>query len=263
MNASFRQFPWILAMLAGCGAQPPAAPHAPAPPSTIAVASPEAVGREVADDPEVAALVTRYRATLGERLSETVATASAEITPSGEPSNALGVLVADEMLAHLAAMPGMTVDCFVTNDGGLRAPIYPGPVQLKHVFEVMPFDNELVVLEIDGAGLQRIADTIAKKNGEPVAGLRMLIDPTIPRATEVAVGGQPLDPARTYHVGTTDYLAESGWLSDLAKGHPLARTGILMRDAIIARFRARGPAGAPLAPAIDDRIRLVPKEQKP
>jgi 2',3'-cyclic-nucleotide 2'-phosphodiesterase (5'-nucleotidase family) len=263
MNVSFRQFPWILAMLAGCGAQPPAAPYAPAPPSSIAVASPEAVGREVADDPEVAALVARYRGTLGERLSETVATASAEITPSGEPSNALGVLVADEMLAHLAATPGLSVDCFVTNDGGLRAPLYPGPVQLKHVFEVMPFDNELVVLEIDGAGLQRIADAIAKKNGEPVAGLRMLIDPAVPVATEVTVGGRPLEPTRTYHVGTTDYLAESGWLSDLAKGHPLAHTGILMRDAIIARFRLRGPAGAPLAPAVDDRIRLVPKEQKP
>jgi 2',3'-cyclic-nucleotide 2'-phosphodiesterase (5'-nucleotidase family) len=263
MNAPFRQFPWILAMLAGCGAQAPLAPRAPAPPSAIAVASPEAVGKGVADDPEVATVVARYRATLGERLSETVATASAEISPSGEPSNALGVLVADEMFAHLASVPGVSVDCFITNDGGLRAPLYPGPVQLKHVFEVMPFDNELVVLEIDGQGLQKIADTIAKKNGEPVAGLRMVIDPAVPVATEVTIGGRPLEPARTYHVGTTDYLAESGWLSDVAKGHPLSRTGILMRDAIIARFRVRSAGGAPLAPGVDDRIRLAPKEPKP
>lgn len=243
-----------LALLAlGCAGAPPG--PAASPPD-VRVEAPRAIGSNAPEDPAVAAIVGRYKATLGERLSAVVATASADIGLVGEPSNPLGVLVADEMLLHLRGLDAGPVDCFISNDGGLRAPLYAGPVQLKHVFELMPFDNELVVVTVDGVTLQRIGDTIAKKNGEPVAGLRLHIAPAAAKATNIEVGGKPLVADATYHVGTSDYLADSGWMSELVKGRPVKRTGILMRDAITARFKARGDANTPLAPLVDDRIQV-------
>ena len=220
--------------------------------------SPLPLGADVPEDPAVAQIVGHYRDLLGARLSAQVGVAAADIVPSGEPSNPLGILVADEMLALLRTQNGLSVDCFITNDGGLRAPIYAGAIQLKHVYEVMPFDNELVVIEMDGATLQMVANLIAKKNGEPEAGLRMAIDPSAGEASDVQVGGVPLDPAKIYHVGTTDYLADSGWLSALVSKLPTNHTSILMRDAIIQQLRARPAGSPPLAPPMDDRIRLKP-----
>lgn len=266
MRGSRLSIPLILAALAACGGPPgpvvtaPGGPaRAPSPPARIAGSSPHALGSGAPVDPQVAAIVERYKTELGSKLSVPLIQATADISPDGEPSNALGLLVADEMLAFLQARPGEAVDCFVTNDGGLRAPLYAGTVQLSHVYEVMPFDNELVIVEMDAPTLQRLADQVAKKKGEPVAGLRLAIDPAAGRATEVRIQGREVDPARRYRVGTTDYLADSGWLSDIVKGQTIIRTGILMRDAIVQRFEVRAQAGGALAPALDDRIRVVPE----
>jgi hypothetical protein len=265
MRARRRLFPWILAALAGCGGAPatPVPDHPPsaqaataAPPSAFG-RPPRALGADAPEAADVSAIVGRYRDELGAKLSVPVGRAEADITPTGEPSNALGQLVADEMLAHLRSMPEHTVDLFVTNDGGLRTPLYGGQILLRHVYEVMPFDNELVVLELDGATVQRILDLVARKGGEPLAGARLVIDPTAGRAHEVTVNARPLDPSARYRLGTTDYLADSGWLHEVVDGLPVTRTGILMRDAIVTRLRERDARGEVLRPVVDDRIRLV------
>jgi hypothetical protein len=266
MRGGQRFFPWILAALAGCGGLPGPPPSTPPPVTpplaqiapSIAGSRPRALDAQSPEATDVGAIVSRYRDALGVQLSVPVARAEADISPSGEPSNALGQLVADEMLAHLRAGPDTPVDLFVTNDGGLRTPLFGGQILLRHVFEVMPFDNELVIVEVDGATLQRVFDLIAQKGGEPLAGARVEIDPQSGRATNVEVGGRPVDPRGRYRLGTTDYLAESGWLHAAVDGRPLSRTGILMRDAIVTRLRARDARGEILRPAIDDRIRIAP-----
>jgi len=240
-------------LLAGCGARPLVRP-------TVTVPAPQRLDDAVAESPEVRAVVERYKAQLGERLSARLATAAGDFSTEGGPNNTLGILVADETLAWFATNTGgesPAVQCFVTNNGGLRAPLYAGEVRLSHVYEVMPFDNELVVLTLSGAQLQRIAVEIARKGGEPVAGLRFELVGAgdAAEAKGVSVAGQALDPDTTYQVGTTDYLAESGWLSGLVKGAPMRRTGALMRDVIADRLRAIDARGAQLEPKMDDRIR--------
>jgi len=265
MRAGRRFFPFILAVLAGCGGSPgPAVPPLPAAvppvrtPISTSSGSPSAIGSAVSDAVDVAAIVARYRDELGTKLSVPIARAESDISPTGEPSNALGQFVADEMLAYLAAAPDRTADLFITNDGGLRTPLYGGQILLRHVYEVMPFDNELVIIEVEGAALARIFDLVAKKGGEPVAGARFMIDPAAGRATEAEIAGQPLDLTRRYRLGTTDYLAESGWLHAAVDGLPIIRTGILMRDAIVDGLRARDARGEVLRPSLDDRIRIAP-----
>jgi len=270
MRAGQRFFPFILAALAGCGGSPPlpapslstAQPPSRTPPS-ISSASPTALSAEVPEAADVGDIVARYRDELGAKLSVPVARAESDITPTGEPSNALGQLVADEMLAYLKAAPERSADLFITNDGGLRTPLYGGQILLRHVYEVMPFDNELVIIELDGTTLGRIFDLVAQKGGEPIAGARLLIDPVAGRATGVEIAGHPLEAARRYRLGTTDYLAESGWLHAAVDGLPILRTGILMRDAIVEGLRARDARGEVVRPAVDDRIRLAPGASSP
>lgn len=239
-------------LLLGCGAAPPVRP-------VVIVPAPQRLDDALRESPEVRAVVERYKAQLGERLSVRLAVAAGDFSTEGGPSNTLGVLIADETLAWFAANSGTEappVQCFITNNGGLRAPLYAGEVKLSHVYEVMPFDNELVVLSLSGAQLLRVAAEIARKGGEPVAGLRFLIDGSgdTAEAKNLHVAGQALDLAATYQVGTTDYLAESGWLSGLVQGAPMRRTGALMRDVIAERLKLVDAQGAQLQPKVDDRI---------
>jgi len=242
-------------LLLGCGAHLPVRP-------ALSVPAPQRLDATMPESAEVRAVVERYKAQLGERLSARLAVAAGDFSTEGGPSNALGVLVADETLAWFVTNTGPespAVQCFVTNNGGLRAPLYAGEVKLSHVYEVMPFDNELVVLTLSGAQLLRVAVEIARKGGEPVAGVRFEIHGSgdTAEAKNVFVASQPLDPAATYQVGTTDYLAESGWLSGLVKGAPMRRTGALMRDVIAERLKAVDAQGVQLQPKVDDRIQKV------
>jgi 2',3'-cyclic-nucleotide 2'-phosphodiesterase (5'-nucleotidase family) len=245
--------------LAACGGANERNVALPASPPSIAGAMPVRVDGTLEEAPAVSAIVTRYREQLGEKLSVRLVDARAEIAAVGEPSNPLGLLVADEILTWLRAHAGTepAPECFITNDGGLRAPLYAGEVRLTHVYEVMPFDNELVIIELSGERVQAMAVEIARKGGEPIAGLRLRLDSVsaeAPAAVVLEVGGVPFDPQRVYRVATTDYLAESGWLSDVVKGLPIRRTGVLMRDALAERFKQRAAEGRPLEPYTDDRI---------
>jgi 2',3'-cyclic-nucleotide 2'-phosphodiesterase (5'-nucleotidase family) len=65
---------------------------------------------------------------------------------------------------------------------------------------------------------------------------------------EVAVGGAPLDPARSYTVATTDYLARGGdGYAALQNGTPVvdAAAAPLLANLVMDYLLARGEAAPP------------------
>ncbi len=195
--------------------------------------------REGPENAEVAALVKKYSAMLGETLNEQIAVAAEDITMKGEPQNALGIFAADLLFKYmqdeLKATNQPPIDGFVTNDGGLRVNLYRGPIRIKHIYELMPFDNALVVVTVTGLELQHICDTIAAHNGEPVSNISFTIDQN--QAYNIKVNGEPLDLKKTYRIATSDYLAESGYVKKSLGKVQMTQTGYLMRDAIIEGLR--------------------------
>ena len=65
------------------------------------------------------------------------------------------------------------VDMAVVNIGGMRCNWGAGDITFRHVFELMPFDNELVVLTMSGKEIIALCDVFAHSGGQGVAGLRM------------------------------------------------------------------------------------------
>src|SRR5690606_18308907 len=92
--------------------------------------------------------------------------------------------------------------------GGLRIELQRGDITIGNLFELMPFENELVLLELSGRNVQQLADFIAATGGQPVSGLRMKISDG--KATDIVVAGKPLKLSRTYKLITYDYLANGG-----------------------------------------------------
>lgn len=96
------------------------------------------------------------------------------------------------------------VDLAVVNMGGMRCEWPEGPVTRQSVFELMPFDNRLVVLTLRGNDILDLCQSFADTGGQGVAGLRMkAVDGKL---AEVTIGGEFIDPQGLYTIATSDYL---------------------------------------------------------
>ncbi len=237
--------PVLLLMLAVMATAPAWAPLLPAPrlPAPLAQQAAETSLAERVD-----ALIAPYRARMEAQMGEVLAHSPLEMR-TGRPEGLLGALAADIILDAARAASGLPVSVCVLNNGGLRAPLPAGPVTLGQVYEIMPFDNEIVVLELSAEQVRILADQIAARGGEPVAGLTFQLSGE--RAESVRVEGRPL-AEKAYWVATNSYLAQGGGGMPVLwepQGRPVL-TGVLIRDALIEAFRRAGASGPTPAAAV-------------
>ncbi|MBR3566346.1 MAG: 5'-nucleotidase C-terminal domain-containing protein [Paludibacteraceae bacterium] len=100
---------------------------------------------------------------------------------------------------------GMAIDAAVVNLGGLRCDIPQGNVTMRSIFSLMPFDNELVVVTMEGKDILDLCNTFAHRGGEGISGIRMTINGE--KAEDVTINGKPVVPEAVYYVATSDYLS--------------------------------------------------------
>jgi len=128
----------------------------------------------------------------------------------------------------------------ILNNGGLRTSLPKGDVTRGKIYEIMPFDNELVIVKISEDKMQELFLYIlnksiikdSRKAGVPVSGLRMLINNN--KIGNIFIGIKQYNKKYTYSILTTDYLARGGDGMDFFKDAiDIKQTGLLLRDVII------------------------------
>ncbi len=220
-------------------------------------------GRPVAPDPAALALLERVAGEAGS-LCEALGCADTKLLRDKRAESTVGDLVADALRAAFT-----DADLAVANAGGLRADLPAGPIRREHVFSLMPFDNRLLAVEMTGAQVRmmlRIGSS-GKDGLLQVSGASYAFDPSRTggsdldgdgevedwerdRLCDVRVGGEPLDPVRTYRVVVADFLHDGGdHLGPAFTGTRVLGEGPLVRDAIEAWVKA---APACLSSAILD-----------
>ena len=129
------------------------------------------------------------------------------------------------------------VDMAVMNMGGMRCQWQKGPITQGNVFELMPFDNQLVVLTLKGEDILALCQSFVTYGAQGVAGLRMTaVDGQL---ADVTIGGKPLDVHALYTVATSDYLAGGTDHMDALKNHvDYWNSGLLVRDLYVQSVKA-------------------------
>ena len=112
----------------------------------------------------------------------------------------------DALLSKARELCPNSVDAAVVNIGGMRCNWGAGDITFRHVFELMPFDNELVVLTMPGKELLALCQFFAKGGGEGIAGMTMKAEKG--QLQYAKVNGQDIQPDTLYTVATSDYLSQ-------------------------------------------------------
>ncbi|MCK9413097.1 MAG: 5'-nucleotidase C-terminal domain-containing protein [Prolixibacteraceae bacterium] len=149
--------------------------------------------------------------------------------------------------------PKIKIDVSMINRGGLRVPLPKGEIKTMTMFELMPFENEIVFLKLSGEVMLEFVNHLAERGGEGVGGLRFGIKAG--KAFRPEIGGKPLDTAQSYWLVTSDYIANGGDGSEiLAKASERIDTGIKARDMFIGYFKRMGKEGKTVTAKADGRI---------
>jgi 2',3'-cyclic-nucleotide 2'-phosphodiesterase (5'-nucleotidase family) len=199
--------------------------------------------------------ISPYRDKMQGEMSAVIAESETALEKSS-PEGKLGDFVADACMreAYKLYYPsdGKQIDFAFFNNGGLRRALPQGKITRGDVFELMPFENELVVLHLDGNDVKKIFNFIAAKNGAPVSGTRFRI--LGKTATDIFIQGQKLDTARTYKALTSDYIANGGESFDFLVNVPRDYVNLKVRDAIMQDLTAAGKENKKLSVNLDGRI---------
>lgn len=207
-------------------------------------------------DPDMEAIIAPYRASLDSVMNE-VLNYSERPLYKGQPESPLGNLMADLCYSkaneYYQPEDGVYAHLCVLNNGGIRSTIPEGEVTLGRVYELMPFENELVVLTLSGKATLDLFGYINASEGVPLANAQLRLTGDGPR--DITIGGIPLDTTLTYKVITSDYLANGGdQMSFFANPENYEVVGLKLRDAIIEYFKEEFAAGRSINAFEDGRI---------
>jgi 2',3'-cyclic-nucleotide 2'-phosphodiesterase (5'-nucleotidase family) len=206
---------------------------------------------------KVEKMIQPYREKVNADMTE-VLCKSSEALIGGRPESPLTNYCADLTLEESNRFcaekhQGIKIDVSMINRGGLRIPLPKGEIKTMTMFELMPFENEIVFLKLKGDVMLAFVNHLAERGGEGVGGLRFGIKDN--KAVQPLIGGKPIDPTGSYWLVTSDYIANGGDGSEiLSKTMERIDTGIKARDLFIQHFRRLGKEGKVLTAKTDGRI---------
>lgn len=203
-------------------------------------------------DSTIMSLYTPYKVQLDEKMKVEIGVLEQDLIKEKPESN-LGNLCARIALVQTTNILNTKIDFALLNYGGMRVPsIVKGILRLEDIYKLMPFDNILVCITLDGPTTLKAIEKAATEQGWPVEGLRFKISNGKP--TDITINGVPFDVSKTYKIATIDYLADGGDNMDFLRGKPQQNTNLLFREAIIEYIKAETKAGNTIISLKDGRV---------
>ncbi|WP_426473183.1 5'-nucleotidase C-terminal domain-containing protein [Chryseobacterium balustinum] len=216
------------------------------------------INKELKDDEGFAKFIEPYTLKLNKEMNQKISYTQVDLTKEGDNSN-LGNLLADYTFdgadVWTKANLNRNVDAALINIGGIRTTIGKGDILLKNVFEVMPFENEVIIVKMKGSDVQGLFDYYAKTQvNNPVSHL--YIETNNGQLTKTLINGKVVNPNQDYYIATSDYLALGGDnMKFFSKGESIP-TGIKLRDLFIDYFKKN----AEINPKEDIRLNFIGKK---
>jgi 2',3'-cyclic-nucleotide 2'-phosphodiesterase (5'-nucleotidase family) len=176
-------------------------------------------------------------------------------------AGSLGQFVTDGVRSYAKTKLGKPIALTIMNAGGLRKnEIAAGEVRATDIFELLPFENVLVAVDIRGADLIKVLPALAR---DAQAGARIQYKWNDQSRPEFLSGkllnenGQEeeIQPDKIYTIVTIDYLLRiaGGSYAILKEAKSATLLNLTIRDAMMEYVKSETAAGRKLRSRVDDR----------
>jgi 2',3'-cyclic-nucleotide 2'-phosphodiesterase (5'-nucleotidase family) len=182
-------------------------------------------------------MIAPYKVEMESKMNKVIGHSNQSLT-NFSPESPLGNFVADVVFqsAFQFGIDNETVSlekrntiCLI-NFGGLRAPISEGDISIRNIYELMPFDNEIVIVSLSPDQVVEMLNYLFTKNGQPISNGQAILSSD---KKKLIIGGKAYNFERHINIITSDYLAKGGDKMNFLKSEEIIQTGILMRDALL------------------------------
>jgi 2',3'-cyclic-nucleotide 2'-phosphodiesterase (5'-nucleotidase family) len=132
----------------------------------------------------------------------------------GELNTAIGNMMADAVLELSNPVfnfkKNKNIDFVLLNYGGIRSIISKGNINEKTAYNLMPFENEVVVTKLIGNDIYKLIDYLRKvKRAHPISGLKLELDKNY-ELINAEINNKDIDIKKYYYVATSDFLLNGG-----------------------------------------------------
>ena len=219
------------------------------------------VDSSIPDDPEVVKIIAPYEDKVRE-LSKVIGRLQGGLSKTGVGGGSLGNFVTDAVKAQGQAKLGKPIVLAIMNNGGLRKnEIAAGDIRASDIFELLPFENALVAVDVTGVQLAKILQVVTR---DAQSGARIQFKwndrdrPEFISGKLVDANGKEyeIDPNQTYTILTIDYLMRlnSGAYAILQEAKNSMPLNLTLRDAVMNYVKGETAAGRPVRSVVDDRF---------
>ncbi len=242
-----------LLLLNSCGTQRQAA-------YSLGGLSPSRVAMDslVISDASTDVYISTFRDSVTAKMSKVIGYADVPLTLS-VPESPLSNFVADLMLSEaviIAQNQGLTVPVLaIVNIKGLRTQLPQGNLTVGNIYQLMPFENEMVMVELSGNEVLDLYKHMVTMGGDGIGGGSFKIKDG--KVIDAMVGGEPVDANRTYCIATSDYLANAGDKYYVFSKSKQVILGITLRDIIMNHVIKLTEQGKTINSSTDKRISYV------
>lgn len=178
-------------------------------------------------------IVEPFKVELEEEMLEVIAYANNDFK-KGRPNGSLNNWSTDVTLKSQADSTDQVPTFCLLNVGGLRNPINKGDVTLGDIYKLMPFDNEVVVVELPWSSFSKIEKYLVEREGEPISGAHM-VDGVL------KIDSHKNTAPSSFKVVTSDYLMNGGDNMEFFEDKLNVKlTGDLLRDVFIQQAKEQG-----------------------
>lgn len=104
-----------------------------------------------------------------------------------------------------------TIDFCLLNHGGIRSMIPKGKVTKRTAFEIMPFENSVMIVGLNKEQIFQLGTYfLNEKKPHPIANLTIITDSSEQKLIDIKINNKEIEEGKTYYVATSDYLANGG-----------------------------------------------------
>ena len=229
------------------------------------------IDASIPDDEAVEKMLAPYSAKV-RALSVVIGQLDGTLKKEPVGAGSLGQFVTDGIRTYAKSKLNKPIALTIMNAGGLRKnEIAAGEMRAADIFELLPFENALIAVDIAGEQLIKLLPALAR---DAQAGLRIRYKWNDQNRPEFISGKlldengkeQEIDPNKIYTIVTIDYLLRlrSGSYAILQEAKSATPLNITLRDGVMEYVKSETAAGRKLRSRVDDRyVQVGPGPKSP